>query len=78
MGDERGLLRFSEVVLHRLSGSYAGRYPSGQRGRAVNPLALAYGASNPPLPTMIPEGGINLRFEISNLKLPDCGNSSAG
>ena len=27
------------------------RYPSGQRGRAVNPLAFAYGGSNPPLST---------------------------
>ncbi len=29
-----------------------GRYPSGQRGQTVNLLALAFGGSNPPLPTI--------------------------
>jgi hypothetical protein len=28
-----------------------GRFQSGQMGRAVNPLASAFGGSNPPLPT---------------------------
>ena len=30
-----------------------GRYPSGQRGLTVNQLAIAYGGSNPPLPTVV-------------------------
>lgn len=29
-----------------------GRYQSGQMGRTVNPLAYAYGGSNPSLPTI--------------------------
>ena len=29
-----------------------GVYPSGQRGRAVNPLAFAFGGSNPPAPNL--------------------------
>ena len=29
-----------------------GRYPSGQRGLTVNQLAIAFGGSNPPLPTI--------------------------
>ena len=33
----------------------SGRYPSGQRGQTVNLLAYAFGGSNPPLPTTIPD-----------------------
>ena len=45
----------------------AGRYPSGQRGQTVNLLADAFGGSNPPLPTISPDGEAGRR----------CGNSSA-
>ena len=34
----------------------SGRYPSGQRGQTVNLLAYAFGGSNPPLPTIGPDG----------------------
>ena len=42
-----------EVLIALPAGS--GRYPSGQRGQTVNLLAYAFGGSNPPLPTTIPD-----------------------
>ncbi len=38
-------------------GRFLGECPSGQRERAVNPPAFAYGGSNPPSPTLFPSQG---------------------
>src|SRR5262249_14503847 len=54
-------------VVLRFSGALFGeRYQSGQLGRAVNPLAHAFGGSNPPLSTRDLHKGVS------------SGNSSVG
>ena len=44
-----------------------GRCPSGQRERAVNPSALAFGGSNPPRPTKNFKHGPTSKRRIKSL-----------
>ena len=47
-----GLSRDSRACVMFFYMPCAGRYQSGQTGRAVNPLEKSFGGSNPPLPTI--------------------------